>query len=108
MLRRALALGAGLVVLILIVLGVKGCLDARAHRALTGYARDVEQIVNSTEQTSKDFFGKLENPGDLSVTEFTNQVDADRSAMDSFESMTSVWSLARRRASGIDSLHTSP
>ena len=84
MLRRGLALGAGLVVLILIVLGVKGCLDARAHRALTDYARDVEQIVNSTEQTSKDFFDKLENPGDLSVTEFTNQVDADRSAIDSY------------------------
>ena len=84
MLRRGLALGAGLVVLILIVLGVKGCLDARAHRALTDYARNVEQIVNSTEQTSKDFFDKLENPGSLSVTEFTNQVDADRSAMDSY------------------------
>jgi CARDB len=84
MLRRALALGAGLVVLILIVLGVKGCLDARAHRALTDYARNVEQIVNSTEQTSKDFFDKLENPGGLSVTEFTAQVNADRSAVDSY------------------------
>lgn len=83
MLRRALALGAGLVVLILVVLGVKGCLDARAHRALTDYARNVEQIVTSTEQTSKDFFSKLEEPGGLSVTEFTNQVDADRSAIDS-------------------------
>lgn len=83
MLRRALALGAGLVVLILIVLGVKGCLDARAHRALTDYASNVEQIVKSTEQTSKDFFGKLEDPGSLSVTEFTNQVEADASAIDS-------------------------
>ncbi len=86
MLRRALALGAGLVVLILIVLGVKGCLDARAHRALTDYARNVEQIVSSTDQTSKDFFEKLEDPGSLSVTEFTAQVNADRSAMDSYAS----------------------
>ena len=77
MLRRRLALGAGLVVLILLVLGVKGCLDARAHRALTDYARNVEQIATSTEQTSKDFFGKLEDPGSLSVTEFTAQVNAD-------------------------------
>jgi hypothetical protein len=84
MLRRGLALGAGLIVLILIVLGVKGCLDARAHRALTDYARNVEQIVKSTEQTSSDFFGKLEEPGTLSVTAFTGQVDADRSAMDSY------------------------
>ncbi len=86
MLRRALALGGGLIVLILIVLGVKGCLDARAHRALTDYARNVEQIVNSTDQTSKDFFDKLEDPGNLSVTEFTAQVNADRSAMDSYAS----------------------
>lgn len=86
MLRRALALGGALIVLIAIVLGVKGCLDAQAHRALTGYARDVEQIVKSTEQTSKDFFGKLENPGSLSVTEFTAQVNADQSAMDSYAS----------------------
>ena len=86
MLRRALALGAGLVVLILIVLGVKGCLDARAHRALSDYARNVEQITKSTEQTGKDFFGKLEDPGNLSVTEFIAQVNADRSAMDSYAS----------------------
>ena len=57
-LRRALALGAGLVVLILIVLGVKGCLDARAHRALSDYARSVTQIVEETKRTSKGFFGK--------------------------------------------------
>lgn len=86
MLRRALALGGGLIVLILIVLGVKGCLDARAHRALSDYARNVEQIVTSTEQTSKDFFGKLEGPGNLSVTDFVTQVNADRSAMDSYAS----------------------
>jgi CARDB len=86
MLRRGLALGGGLVVLILIVLGVKGCLDARAHRALTDYARNVEQIDKATEQTGKGFFGKLENPGNLSVTEFTAQVNADASAMDSLAS----------------------
>ena len=69
-LRRALALGAGLLVLILIVIGVKGCLDARKHRALSDYSRNVSQIVEETEQTSKGFFGKLDEPGELSVTEF--------------------------------------
>jgi hypothetical protein len=82
MLRRLLALGGALVILILVVLGVKGCLDARARGALSNYARDVEQIVNETSQTSKAFFGTLEDPGSLSVTEFTSQVDADRSEMD--------------------------
>jgi hypothetical protein len=86
MLRRGLALGGGLVLLILIVLGVKGCLDARAHRALSDYARNVSQIVEETQQTSKDFFGKLNEPGSLSVTEFVAEVNADRSAMDGYAS----------------------
>ncbi len=84
MLRRGLALGGGLIVLILLVLGVKGCLDARANRALSDYAEDVSQIVAETDQTSKDFFGKLADPGALSVTEFTAEVNADRSAMDNY------------------------
>jgi hypothetical protein len=84
MLRRGLALGAGLVVLILIVLGVKGCLDARAHRELSDYARNVTQIVDETAGTSKGFFGKLNDPGKLSVTEFVDQVNADSSAMDNY------------------------
>lgn len=84
--RRGLALGGGLIVLILLVLGVKGCLDARANRELSDYARNVTQIVEETEQTSKSFFGKLEEPGSLSVTDFVDQVNADRSAMDGYAS----------------------
>ena len=66
------------------MLGVKGCLDARKNRALSDYARNVTQIVEETQQTSKSFFGKLDEPGGLSVTEFINQVNTDRSAMDSY------------------------
>jgi len=84
LLRRGLALGAGLIVAILLVLGVKGCLDARANRALSDYARNVTQIVDETQQTSKAFFGKLSDPGSLSVTEFVAEVSADRSAMDNY------------------------
>lgn len=86
MLRRGLALGAGLIVLILIVLGVRGCLNARQHRALSDYANNVTQIVEETEQTSEGFFGKLSEPGSLSVTEFVGEVNADRSAVDSYTS----------------------
>jgi hypothetical protein len=86
MLRRLLALGGALVVLILIVLGVKGCLDARARGALSDYARNVQQIVNETNQTSQRFFEKLEDPGSLSVTEFTGEVNADRSAVANYAS----------------------
>lgn len=84
MLRRALALGGGLILLILVVLGVKGCLDARANRELSDYARNVTQIVEETQQTSKAFFERLEDPGNASVTDFVDQVNADRSAMDTY------------------------
>jgi len=86
MLRRALALGGGLVLLILLVVGVKGCLDARANRELSDYANNVAQIVEETQQTSKSFFGKLEDPGNLSVTDFVDQINADRSAIDTYAS----------------------
>jgi CARDB len=86
LIRRGLALGAGLVILILIVLGVKGCLNARKHRELSDYARNVSQIVEETQQTGKSFFGKLADPGGLSVTEFVAEVNADRSAMDNYAS----------------------
>jgi hypothetical protein len=104
MLRRLLALGGALVVLILIVLGVKGCLDARARGALTDYARDVKQIVIETGQTSKDFFGKLEEPGGLSVTEFTGQVDADRSAMTNYKTRVEALSAPGELSSAQKSL----
>jgi len=86
LIRRGLALGAGLLILILIVLGVRGCLNARKHRALSDYAGNVTQIVEETQQTSKRFFGKLADPGKLSVTEFVAEVNADRSAMDNYVS----------------------
>src|ERR1044072_9496554 len=84
LLRRGLALGGGLLILILIALGVRGCLNARAARALRDYSQDVAQIVEETNQTSESFFGKLSDPGSLSVTEFVAEVSADRSAVDSY------------------------
>ncbi|HRV59283.1 MAG: hypothetical protein KDB54_06115 [Solirubrobacterales bacterium] len=84
MVRRAIALGAGLLVLILLVFGAKGCLDARKNRSLEEYANSVTQIVNETNALGKSFFGRLSDPGELSVTEFTSEIQSDRSAMDGF------------------------
>ena len=84
LLRRGLALGAGLLILILLALGVRGCLNARKERALSDYARNVTQIVDETGRTGESFFGKLSDPGELSVTDFVADVNADRSAMDNY------------------------
>ena len=84
MVRRAIALGAGLLVLFLLILGAKGCLDARKNRSLEDYSSNVTQIVDETNTLSESFFGLLEDPGDLSVTEFTGEIESDRGAMDGF------------------------
>jgi hypothetical protein len=83
MLRRAIATGAGLLVLVLLILGVKGCLNARKDRALKDYGRNVTAIVQETDQISASFFKQLESPGTLSVTEYTNDIASDRSGLDS-------------------------
>lgn len=84
MARRAVALGIGLVVLILLVFGAKGCLDARKNRSLEDYAGSVTQIVDETNSLSKSFFGRLEDPQDLGVPDFVSEIESDRSAMDGF------------------------
>jgi hypothetical protein len=82
--RRAIALGVGLLVLVLLVVGARGCLDARKNRSLEDYASNVTQIVDETDTLSKSFFGLLDDPGEVSVTEFTSEIESDRGAMDGF------------------------
>lgn len=83
MLRRGIAAGGGLLILILLVLGVRGCLDARKERALENYGENVAAIVDETRQISNSLFQQLEDPGTLSVTEYTNDIASDRSGLDS-------------------------
>ena len=84
MARRALALGVGLVVLILLVVGAKGCLDARKNRSLEDYSSSVTQVVDETNALSESFFGRLDDPQDLGVPDFVSEIESDRSAMDGF------------------------
>ena len=104
MVRRAIALGAGLLVLILLVFGAKGCLDARKNRSLEDYANNVTQIVNETNALGKSFFGRLSDPGQLSVTEFTSEIQSDRSAMDGFLSRVEKLDTPGDMSSAQDSL----
>jgi CARDB len=83
MLRRAVAAGAGLLVLVLLILGVRGCLNARKERALKDYGRNVADIVKESGDISTTFFKQLQSPGSLSVTEYTNDIASDRSGLDS-------------------------
>lgn len=60
--RRLIAVGVGVGFLILIVLGFRGCLEARSDRGLRNYTQDVGATMAESEQYGKDFFDTLESP----------------------------------------------
>jgi hypothetical protein len=63
MARRTVAGGAAVVALILLVLGVRGCLDARAERAMKDYVRDTNALVQESDQQGAALFDLLSGPG---------------------------------------------
>lgn len=80
MVRRAIAAGVGILILILLVLGVRGCLNARKERAYENYVSDLSSIAAETQNLSQQFFTRLEDPGDLSSLQFEAEIKADRGA----------------------------
>jgi hypothetical protein len=82
MLRRLGAVAVGILILILLVLGVRGCLNARKERAFENYARDLSTVVQEEQQVSEDFFGRFSDPGNLEELEFETAIRADRSHAD--------------------------
>ena len=63
MVRRLVAAGVGLVVIIVLVLGVKGCLNSRQEQALKDYNRDVASLVQESDANTDDFFTALTTGG---------------------------------------------
>jgi hypothetical protein len=57
--RRGIAAGAGVLVLILLVFGVRGCLNARKEQATKDYVRDVGALVQESDQQSRQLFQLL-------------------------------------------------
>jgi hypothetical protein len=78
--RRAIAAGIGVLILILLVLGVRGCLNAREERAYENYVSDLSSIAAESRNLSQQFFGRLEDPGDLTPLQFEAELQADRGA----------------------------
>ena len=73
MVRRRVAAGVGVVLLIVIVLVVNGCLKSQAKQSLETYNRDVSRIAQeSDQQVSKPLFAAL--------TDASAQVGARRRA----------------------------
>ncbi|HEX2070831.1 MAG TPA: hypothetical protein VHF90_04180 [Thermoleophilaceae bacterium] len=67
MVRRSLALGAGLLVLILLVFGVRGCLDSRKEAAINDWVRDVDALMKQSNGESEALFDQLGGGGGTDV-----------------------------------------
>ncbi|HET6830377.1 MAG TPA: CARDB domain-containing protein [Solirubrobacterales bacterium] len=77
--QAGLLLGA-IVLLILIVIAFRGCLDARKDRSYENYVSDLSSIAAESDQLSSSFFDRLEGkgggqPGDIS---FEGEVAGDK------------------------------
>jgi hypothetical protein len=63
MVRRTIAIVAGLIVLILLVLGVRGCLNSRKESAMQDYVTDANALVRESNAESRSLFRVLQGPG---------------------------------------------
>jgi hypothetical protein len=76
MFRRAIAAGAALLAIVLLVWGVNGCLDARKDRALRNYASDVRAIMDESNNLAGNFFETLSRPRNAEALDVQNEVNA--------------------------------
>jgi hypothetical protein len=83
MVRRAVALGLGALVLILLVLGVRGCLNSRTTNSLKDYNRNAGAIVtDSQDQVSKRLFELLAGGQGTNLTDLQQNVNQVRVTAD--------------------------
>jgi hypothetical protein len=78
LIRRSVALVVGVLLLIALVLGIRGCLSARAEQQLTDYTRDTSDLVQESNRQSEQFFGLLRNPAGRSPADLQATVNGVR------------------------------
>ena len=74
-----MAAGIGLLIIVLLVLGINGCLNSRREQALKDYNRDVASIVQDANANCKAFFDTLTSGGSSS-TDVQSQINQLRVA----------------------------
>lgn len=81
--RQAVAIGALLVLLILIVLGVHSCTVSAANGALRSYSDSVNSLIRSSNQNGQRFFALISGAsGSSNTTTLQSNVDATRITAD--------------------------
>jgi hypothetical protein len=74
MVRRAIAIGGGLLVLLLLYLGIRGCQASQKEQGFKDYVRDASELVGESDQQSTALFDLLGDPGNSEV-DFTSNVN---------------------------------
>ena len=77
--RRAIAAGVILLFLIVVVLLAKGCQSAAKERGIKDFVEQTSSILTQSNQSSRDFFGLLRDPGDAGATEIETSINEQRS-----------------------------
>ncbi len=65
-------------VVVLLLLGLRACLDAREERSYENYLRDLDALVTTSSQLSNEFFDRFTDPGDANPLEFQAQLGSSR------------------------------
>jgi hypothetical protein len=86
MTRRLIALGVGVLVIVLLLLAVKGCLNARKQRGFENYASDLSSIVVNSNQLSTEFFKRLnEPPNNTDQQQLEAEIATDRGTAETLQ-----------------------
>ena len=76
--RRLIAIGAAVLIVILLVLAVRGILDARKTRAFENYVSDVTALADASNALSQKFFSELTGTAQEGELSFESQVSAHK------------------------------
>jgi hypothetical protein len=75
--RRLIALGGGVLVVVLLFLGIRGCLASQKEQGFKDYVRDAGELVAESQQQSSQLFDLLNNPGGSEV-DFGSNVNGSK------------------------------
>jgi hypothetical protein len=79
MMRRSIALVGGLILLILLVFGVRSCLDARQEQAVEDYGTDSAELLRESKEEGDQLFELLQGEGGADqVTSIINTLNGFR------------------------------
>jgi hypothetical protein len=77
--RRAVALGVGVLVLILLIVGIRACQNSAKKNSLRDYNRDVTALARDSDtQVSRPFFDLIGKPGNRSAVTIETQINQYR------------------------------